>query len=195
MHSLLIVIGDGDLAEMMEPFWQDLEVDEYLCGEVSEFQQEQMMKYYEGKGEQFASFDECYEKHGKDWNGNSYRKAGDGSWYEYSRSNPQMEWDWYEVGGRFAGRLVLKDDAVMIAPPSFSWGWSEEQKRKVLDAKPRRADIAYLKDIANADELTAISVLKDDEWTNIDDYKGASVKPYLEGLDGNTLIRVVDYHM
>jgi len=195
MHSLLIVIGNGNLEEMMEPFWQDLEVEEYLCGEVDESEKERMMKYYESKGEQFASFDECYEKHGEGWNFGCYRKDADGVWREYSRSNPRMEWDWYQVGGRFAGRLILKEDAEMIAPLSFSWGWSAADKMKMLDARPRRADIAHLKDIANVDELTAISVLKDGEWYNISDYEGTSVKPYLEGVSGDTLIRVVDYHM
>lgn len=195
MHSLLIVIGNGDLAEMMEPFWQDLEVEEYLVGEVDSWEKQRVLDFYNKGSHKYASFDDCYADNGMDWNGNAYRKDEDGVWREYSTSNPNMEWDWYEVGGRFAGRLVLKDDAVMIAPPSFSWGWSVEQKRKVLDARPRRVDIAYLKDIANADELTAISVLKDGEWYNISDFEGASVKPYLEGMPDDTLIRVVDYHM
>ena len=196
MHSLLIVIGDGNLEEMMEPFYQDLEVDEYCAGEVTEWDKERVLQYYKKPdGSAYDSFDECYAEHGKDWNWNEFRKDDDGVWRRYSRSNPRMEWDWYEVGGRFAGRLVLKDDAEMIAPPSFSYGWSEEGKEKVLNAKPRRVDIAYLKDIANVDELTAISVLKDGEWTNISDYEGATIKPYLEGVPGDTLIRVVDYHM
>ena len=180
---------------MMEPFWQDLEVEEYPRGEVESSEKQRVLDFYNKGSHKYASFDDCYADNGMDWNGNCYRKDADGVWREYSRSNPRMEWDWYEVGGRFAGRLILKDDAEMIAPPSFSWGWSAEAKRKVLDAKPRRVDIARLGDIVNADELTAISVLKDGEWYNISDFEGASVKPYLEGMPDDTLIRVVDYHM
>lgn len=197
MHSLLIVIGDGNLAEMMEPFWQDLEVEEYLVGEVNESEKEDILRYYAGRGEKFSSFEECYRVHGEDWNGNRYRKDDDGVWREYSASNPDMKWDWYEVGGRFAGRLVLLPGVEPIQPVHFSWGWEPEARLKVVTAVPRRADTAYLKDIANADELTAISVLKDGEWIDVDEdgFDGKSVKPYLEGLPGDTLITVVDYHM
>ena len=196
MHSLLIVVGNGDLEEMMEPFWQDLEVEEYCTGEVDESAKQRILRFYAGRGETFNSFDDCYKEHGDDWNGGTYRKDSDGVWREYRTSNPNMEWDWYEVGGRFAGRLELKEGAELRQPVNFSWGWSAEDKEKVLNAVPRRADIARLEDIANLDELTAISLLKDGEWMDISSYfEGGLVAPYLEGLPGDTLITVVDYHM
>lgn len=196
MHSLLLVVGDGNLEEMMHPYWQEREVEEYCVGEVSDYDKRRVMQYYSNQdGVKYRSFASCYQKHGKAWNDNLYRKDENGVWQEYSRSNPNMKWDWYQVGGRWAGRLVLKEGAERIAPPSFSWGWDEEFKRKVLDAVPQRADIALLKDIANIDQLTAISVLKDGEWIDIDDYHGKPVKPYLEGVPEDTLITVVDYHM
>ena len=108
-----------------------------------------------------------------------------------------MKWDWYEVGGRFAGRLVLKEGVKPMQPVHFSWGWEAADKMKVLDARPYRADVARLEDIANLDELTALSVLKDGEWYDIEgeDFNGTPVKPFLEGMPGDTLITVVDYHM
>lgn len=196
MHYLLIVIGNGNLAEMMEPYYQDLEVGEYCVGEVSDYDKRRMMQYYSNQdGVKYRSFASCYQKHGKAWNDNLYRKDENGVWMEYSRSNPNMKWDWYQVGGRWPGRLVLKEGAERIASPLFSWGWDAEAKLKVLNAVPQRADIAHLKDIANVDQLTAISVLKDGEWYDLDDYEGKPVKPYLEGVPEDTLITVVDYHM
>lgn len=196
MHTLLIVIGNGSLEEMMEPYYQDLEVEEYCVGEVSEEDKRRVMQYYSNQdGVKYRSFTRCYTLHGKDWNDNQYRKGPDGVWREYSRSNPNMKWDWYQVGGRWAGRLVLKEGAERMRPLEFSWGWSVEDQNKVLNARPLRADMARLKDIANIDELVAGAVLKDGIWEDITDWEFVPVKTYLEGVPEDTLITMVDYHM
>ena len=195
MHSLLIVVGGGNLDELMHPYWEGLEVDEYLVGEVDESDKQRIMRYYSNQdGVAYPTFDSCYEKHGKDWNDNAYRKGDDGVWRQYSRFNPNSKWDWYQVGGRWAGRIALKEGAELIRPVEFSWGWSKEEQDKVLNAVPRRADIAYLKDIENLDELVAGAILIDGEWEDLTDWEYVPVKPYLEGLPGDTLITFVDYH-
>lgn len=60
-----------------------------------------------------------------------------------STYNPKSKWDWYQIGGRWAGLLLLKeefkDEAVI---PDFSWGWTEEDKAKVL--KEPRTDSAII---------------------------------------------------
>ena len=197
MHSLLIVIGNGNLEEMMKPFWQDLEVEEYCVGVVSNNDKQEMMQFYTKRDKvKYRSFESCYKAHGRDWNYNRYRKDRDGVWREYSRSNPNMKWDWYEVGGRFAGRLVLKEGVKRNQPINFSWGWSENDKSNIINERPYRADVALLGDIDNIDSLTAISVLKDGEWIDLaEGFDGMPVKSYLEGMPGDTLITVVDYHM
>ena len=63
----------------------------------------------------------------------------------YSSRNPDSKWDWYEVGGRYAGRIAVKD-GVEIDEPNFSWGWSEDEKDKVV-AMGYKTDSAYIKDI------------------------------------------------
>ena len=63
----------------------------------------------------------------------------------YSTYNPDSKWDWYEVGGRYAGRIAVKD-GVEIDEPNFSWGWSEDEKDKVI-AMGYKTDSAYIKDI------------------------------------------------
>jgi hypothetical protein len=76
-------------------------------------------------------------------------------WYEpenigpngevYSSYNPHSKWDWYEVGGRFAGQITVKD-GVEIENPNFSWGWRDEDKETII-ASGHKTDTAYVKDI------------------------------------------------
>ena len=56
-----MVIGE-DVEGQLEPYYQDLEVDKYLVGEVEEYDKEYMLKHYAKKGEEFKDFDECYAK-------------------------------------------------------------------------------------------------------------------------------------
>lgn len=194
MHMTLIVVGDGDLNEMMNPFWQELEVPEYCVGEVSLNEKQQMLDWYNSKLEtskQYTSFEKCYAEHGKDWNFGAYRKDTDGIWREYSTSNPKMMWDWWEVGGRWPGRLLLKDGVENVHGCHFSWGWTEEDKNK-LELRERRTDIARLGDIANLDKLTSYAILINGEWIEI---SGGLVAPFLEGLPEDTLLTCIDYHM
>ena len=192
MHYSVMVIGE-DVEGQLEPFYQDLEVDEYEVGEVDDYEKQRMLDYYERQGETFQSFDDCYKEHGKDWNWNRYRKDVDGIWKEYSTYNPNAEWDWYEIGGRWAGKIRVKE-GVEYEKPSFSWGWSEEDKKKVLEE--RRADTALLKDIANVEELSCYSIVYDGEWICVGDENGnEEVQTLLKTLSPDTRITFVDCHM
>ncbi len=44
------------------------------------------------------------------------------------RTNPESHWDWWILGGRFAGRFVLKRVTAAAQAPNFSYGWSDEHK-------------------------------------------------------------------
>ena len=199
MHSLLIVIGNGDLETYMDPYYEGLEVDEYCNGEVSSIDKKRMLDFYNGKTiHHYKSFEECYASKGRDWNDNRWRKDDDGVWREYSTYNPDSKWDWYEVGGRWAGTLELKEGVAPIQPINFSWGWKAEDKQKVLTATPKRADKAYLKDIANVEELQASGILQDGEWIDTieeDGWHFKNIGEYLKDLPGDTLVTCVDYHI
>lgn len=201
MHRLLIIAHkEGDsIEDLMNPYWQDLEVEEYCEGEVAESERQHFIDYYSEHtpGYHFCmeQFDELYKAEGEDWNGNRWRKDDDGVWREYSTANPDMKWDWYEVGGRWAGCLQLREGAKPLAPIHFSWGWEEGQKTAVLEAKPEKADTAYLRDIANLDTLVAAAVMVDGEWVDLTDWEFQPVKEYLEGLPDDTVITCIDYHM
>lgn len=71
------------------------------------------------------------------------RARGDTVLEVIDRTNPGAQWDWYEVGGRWAGRLLLKPDVQTAGRPrpNFSHGWSENDKAEAL-RNPRRVDSA-----------------------------------------------------
>lgn len=202
MHSLVIIAESNgrDLEEIMEQFDENREVEEYCTGDVSEQDRQRFLDYYNEKinGYHFSmeQFEEVYKEHGKSWNYNRWRKCDDGVWREYSTYNPESLWDWYEVGGRWAGTLELKEGIEPMYPVHFSWGWGEEERKKVIEMSPKRADIAYLKDIANVGSLKAGNVIINGE--NIDLSNGfyfGEVAPHLNGLPEDTLIICVDCHI
>lgn len=183
MHSLLIIAHreDESIRDLMEPYWLDLEVEEYCVGEVDESERQRFLDYYNehtpGYHFSMGQFDELYKAKGEDWNFNRWRKDEDGVWREYSTSNPDMRWDWYEIGGRWAGWLQLKEGAKRMSP--------------------LRANEAYLGDINNLDILKAGAVMVNGEWVDIErNYiEFTEVKEYLKGLPDDTVITCVDYHM
>ena len=61
--------------------------------------------------------------------------------------NPNRKWDWWEVGGRWAGQLRLKEsvDATKYPTLNFSWGWSPEEQAKALTE--HRTDTAMACDV------------------------------------------------
>lgn len=86
-------------------------------------------------------------------------------WKEYAKSqgyaehqgkfgywtNPDSKWDWYQLGGRWAGSLKLLPDVVedqLASTPdkvNFSWGTSEANRLAILES--RGVDQAYKKHI------------------------------------------------
>lgn len=42
------------------------------------------------------------------WNGGSWEPLPEGGYVHYSQYNPLSKWDWYAVGGRWSGGLVLR---------------------------------------------------------------------------------------
>ena len=202
MHYSLIVIGNESLRDVMAPYSENLEVPEYCAGEVPEADRQRMVDFYNehttGRHYALRTFDELYAEKGYDWNINRWRKGEDGVWREFSTYNPDSKWDWYEVGGRWAGQIQVKD-GVDAEPVHFSWGWDEEEKRKVRDARPRRTDMARKGDIVNLDTLSAWSVLKDGEWHEAEWREGfdgcLKASDFLEGVSDDTFITCVDYHI
>ena len=52
-----------------------------------------------------------------------------------NRTNPNRKWDWYVVGGRWAGKLPIKPEfqrEYVGNTPNFSWGWNDSDKVDVI---------------------------------------------------------------
>lgn len=204
MHSLVIVAEtEGTNYEaLMEPYYEGLEVERYLVGPLTEGEKRYFLDYYNrnriDNPYTLDQFDEAYAEHGKAYNGNSWEKGEDGKWYEYSDFNPESKWDYYRVGGRYVGRLKVREGAEEIAPLNFTWEWDGNAGdiERLKNATPKRADRARLKDIINLEELTAEAVVTEDGWQEISSssWEFGLAAPYLRDLPGDTIITCIDFH-
>jgi hypothetical protein len=89
--------------------------------------------------ETYATFEEYME----DWSGHDERDNKTNR-YGYWR-NPQAKWDWFEVGGRWAGFFHIKPEFRHLyqnTKPNFSWGWKDDPKAMNEVLAQRRVDSA-----------------------------------------------------
>jgi hypothetical protein len=113
-HFTVLVIdskGNDTVEDVLEPFYEGIEMPEYVAGEVTKKDWDNMREYYEKENESVKTMsnDEMYEMYGDGWNGESWRKDENGVWKEYSTYNPDSKWDWFVIGGRWRGMLILKE--------------------------------------------------------------------------------------
>lgn len=121
-HYVVLVIGDCP-EEQLEPFDENLVVEPYIVGEVSEKEKQRMLEFYnKERSSNHDTFDACYAEYGNDWDGNRCKKEN-GVWVEYSTYNPDSKWDWYSLGGRWSGRFIkLKEGATGIVGECGAFG-------------------------------------------------------------------------
>ena len=134
----------------------------------------------------------------------------DGSvWRTY---NNDAKWDWYQMGGRYAGRLKLKDIS-MYAPlfyPKIPEFYLKEELDYLKKLKAEgRCDQARIKDISNVEEISVFAVVKDGKWYErgkmgwfgvVTDEKDKDewreqVKQLLVSLPPDTLLTMYDCHI
>lgn len=109
-HFTVLIIGENPEGQL-EPFDEGLQTEPVQQGEVTEDEKQRFLDYYKNKqGITGLTFDELYVRYGDDWNGNSYKLAEDGKWYEYTTYNPNSKWDWYSLGGRWSGFFKMKPE-------------------------------------------------------------------------------------
>lgn len=128
-HFAILVVGD-DVESQMEPYYETSE------GEYAEFNWcgEEVQEGWDAltpeEKDEYDSIDEyAYRYFG-------YEQNIDGEYGYYS--NPNAKWDWYEIGGRWTGKLKLKKGATgEVGSPGIL----------TPDAKEGYVDSAYKKDI------------------------------------------------
>ena len=144
-HFAVMVIGK-DPEKQLKPYDENIQMPP-TCKEQVE--QEEMVRFFthyseeeqKKKGEQGTkiiftpeAFEEMYRKKGNNWNGNTWRKHTDGTWWEYSTYNPQSKWDWYQLGGRWSGAYIthLKKKAQKAIMGEIE-GFTTEEVKNFID--------------------------------------------------------------
>jgi len=164
-----MVVGE-DIESILEPYDENLEVEPYIDQTKEELHKEFIR--YQGKlrvenkpvslldsfEDLTLSLDGVNAKWLDGWNGKKLDKHGN----SLTTYNHDSKWDWYEVGGRWSGTLILKPGCEG-SNGSRSWTNKDEEIPK------NRCDGAYNKDIdwAAMDELAKQRAAKDwDELFN-----------------------------
>jgi len=187
-HFTVMVLGN-DQEKQLAPFDENLNVPRYIKYTREQLIEKERKEIQDYKNGFYAKYLEDKEKYRSNCsneghlnylenefpaklNFNDEQRYQEGIKYEepenigengeiYSECNPNSKWDWYQLGGRWAGQLKIKQGAE-YEQPNFSWGWSEAEKQEVL--QERRCDSALKKDIENIDEIICYALIKDGKW-------------------------------
>jgi hypothetical protein len=113
-HFTVLVInseGLNDWESQLEPFDENIEVEQYDSSLVDDDEWKRMRNHYAKTDESVLTMSntELYSKYGDSWNDNMWVDEGDEKWVEKSTYNPDSKWDWYLMGGRWRGMLKLKE--------------------------------------------------------------------------------------
>jgi len=136
-HFTVLVIGD-DVEGKLAPYNEEKRVAPYK-DYMSVEARERMAKHYGIKVEDT----EALLSKMKDWCGRE-GGADEKGMYEVSTYNPESKWDWYQIGGRWAGSFVLKKGC-KGASLDPSWGWEAEELKELMESG--RTDQARYGDI------------------------------------------------
>lgn len=200
MHFTVLVIGEN-VDEQLSPFDENLEVDEPEVVKtkldlINEF------KFQTDESLDGLSEDEIWKK-AIDYFGYDSNEIDEETGDIICTWNQNGEWDWYQIGGRWAGQLQLKDtvDPKLYSSPNFSWGWDNDEKEEVISAG--RVDQAKKKDIANLEDICAYAYIRDGEWYSKDAplFGNASesfekeLQDFIKEADDEDLITIVDCHV
>lgn len=153
--------------------------------------------------------EQCYEAAIKDYH--DYVEDGE-NWCEihedgslWKTTNENVKWDWYQMGGRYRGRLKLKAPRV-DAPLYMDWQYENYADYERLK-KEGYCDQAYSHEVENLDEFVPFAIVKDGEWhqrgecgwwgvvTDENDNWDEEAKNLKKDLPYGTLLTVIDCHI
>ena len=218
MHSVILIVGD-DIENILEQYDENLEVEPY---EDVEFDIDEMIKHYLNEFEEFGQelkddikFLEYLKDKMDEWNG-CLGAIEDGILKAYTTYNPDGRWDWYEVGGRWAGFFKIKKEISDVHELGTSGVFNNSPK---FDA-----DIAYKKDIdfigmkkeliknaemewdagptsivetkeeyvARRSNMYTTAIIKDGDWIEI--HNNEHYNEILDTINDDELLTIVDIH-
>lgn len=169
-HFAVLVIGDN-IEKQLEKFDENIEMEpyvEYTKEQAIEKERQDILEYKKNYYDKYIADPEgyaagCSNENHMEYLRNEFPKKlnlTDEELYQeaiefhenlgpngeiMSTYNPNSKWDWYQTGGRYAGRIVLKEGVAKEEDPEFSWGWDAKSKEEIL--KEPRVDSALMKDI------------------------------------------------
>lgn len=157
--------------------------------------------------------EQCYQEEIKDYL--EYIEDG-ATWCEvhsdgslWKTSNENAKWDWYQMGGRYRGRLLLKQPD-NNHPLYDGWQFADVDKGEYERIrKEGRCDQALAGEIANINDFVPFAVVKHGEWYErgemgwwaiVSNEKDKNewedqVKSLLKDIPEDTLLTVMDCHI
>ena len=163
-HYSVLVIGEN-VEKQLEPFWElDLSreemIDDFRAVFNKDFKKEDLEKEFkkfkekykkeikEGKEDYWVKYRTCKaEEWFKSWSGSYLNKE---ETYYGHYNNPNAKWDWFEIGGRWAGSLKLKKGKMGFLKEQTSIFPKFDDEKKEIHKKlleQRKVDSALKKDI------------------------------------------------
>ena len=160
-HFCVLVVSniDDDIDELLEPYNENRKVDQYVSKTKAEVIEEAKERREDFKNGRYAEFladpvkyetgctnsghmeyirktfpkilemtdEELYQNEIKHYDSSEIGPTGE----IYSTYNPDSKWDWYEIGGRYAGMLRVKE-GTPVHEPNFSWGTESDEMEKII---------------------------------------------------------------
>ena len=231
MHFSVLVVGKDkdDIIEQLQYYSEDREVESYLSFSFDSIVEEVLYKYEGYKNilekikkdpksvsinynayqraeiDRFLKVDftapeeevrrKLYNLFAKGW-GDDVREDG-----VYSSYNPEGQWDWYQLGGRFTGSLLLSDFAVPIKGYAYPPNYDVVEKMYEMNSR-NRADFARLDDVVNIRELLTNGIHSllspSTGWVDLDGKREDDLdfyyKKILDNRGSNDVVAIIDCH-
>jgi hypothetical protein len=116
MSHFVVVVAGNDVKSILAPYDENLEVDWHIgtpAYRVMKALRDQWVCCYrrQFKGETLDAYEELtlsLDKPTKEWWKQYAGERLDDDGNGLTRSNPNAKWDWYSIGGRWLGELILK---------------------------------------------------------------------------------------
>lgn len=128
--TVLVITKDGDYESALAPFDENLEVDPYIERTRQQIIDELKERYKKSLEKEDSYITKYYAD--VDWNNDdsiiaAYRDFHDDEDFdeqgnELSTYNPDSQWDWYSLGGRWNGSLKLKAPTNLTAEEAEIFG-------------------------------------------------------------------------
>lgn len=153
-HFTVLVIGN-DVEGALEPYSQELSVDPYKVFMSKDTIRDMKNSFKLPRNAPLQKL----VPHMDSWNGEE-GGVEDGKLFSWSTYNTDATWDWFQIGGRWAGGITLKKEATSGQQGEMSWGMGDFKYEDTYDS-------AEIKDIPLdcLRNLHTFSVLTEDgEW-------------------------------